>query len=129
MTKDSLRDRQKIEELEQLVKDLRNRLQESSAKASEAEGAQLAQDKELKRLKVKPTLILYFKNNKANLKLSQQEDDERQKRMEECTGEMNKLRTFRDQELNTRKKLQNENDALQRFETFLQTNDVLSILL
>ena len=63
MAQDSLRDRQKIEELEQLVKDLRNRLQESNAKASEAEGAQLAQDKELKRLKVKSTLILYFKNN------------------------------------------------------------------
>lgn len=63
MAQDSLRDRQKIEELEQLVKDLRNRLQESSAKASEAEGAQLAQDKELKRLKVKSTLILYFKHN------------------------------------------------------------------
>jgi len=52
---------------------------------------------------------------KANLKLSQKEDDDRKKRMEEFTGEMNKLRTIRDEELNTRKGLQNENNALQRF--------------
>ncbi|CBY21143.1 unnamed protein product [Oikopleura dioica] len=101
VAQDSFRDRQKIEELEQLVKDLRNRLQESNSKANEAEGAQLAQEKELKRLK-------------ANLKLSQKEDDDRKKRMEEFTGEINKLRTIRDEELNTRKGLQNENNALQR---------------
>ena len=60
MAQDSIRDRQKIEELEQLVKELRNRLQESNAKASEAEGAQLAQDKELKRLKVRKVLLNNF---------------------------------------------------------------------
>lgn len=52
---------------------------------------------------------------KANLKLSQKEDDDRKKRMEEFTGEMNKLRTIRDEELHTRKGLQNENNALQRY--------------
>lgn len=52
---------------------------------------------------------------KANLKLSQKEDDDRKKRMEEFTGEINKLRTIRDEELNTRKGLQNENNALQRY--------------
>ncbi len=57
VAQDSFRDRQKIEELEQLVKDLRNRLQESNSKANEAEGAQLAQEKELKRLKVKSILF------------------------------------------------------------------------
>ena len=57
---DSFRDREKIEELEQLVKDLRNKVKEANGKANEAEGAQLAQEKELKRLKVKLKITELF---------------------------------------------------------------------